>query len=224
MGESTSSGAGATPNNPDPGATPTTSASATQPKSSPTTLEEAMARIAELERHASNKTEEAARHGKNLTTAEKELAAYREKERQAQEAALSDAQKLEKRIAEAEARSKQYQQQLVSAQVQLAAQRKGIIDPEMAALAIEKSLEYDENGLPSNLDKALDDLVKNKPYLVKAAEAPPPASPTQTAQTSTPQIPAMNPGRSSIPSPAGSPPPGRPRIPSWSEVYNNTKR
>jgi hypothetical protein len=172
-----------------------------------------MARIAELERHATNKSEEAARHGKSLTAAEKELAAYREKERLAQEAALPDAQKLEKRIAEAEARSKQYQQQLVSAQVQLAAQRKGIIDPEMAALAIEKSLEYDDNGLPSNLDKALDDLVKNKPYLVKAAEASPPSSPAQTAQpATTPTIPAMNPGRASIPSPNKLPPGQRYRL------------
>lgn len=226
MGETpTSSGAGATPNSPDPGATPTASPGAT-PTKFPTTLEEAMARITELERHATNKSEEAARHGKSLTAAEKELAAYREKERLAQEAALSDAQKLEKRIAEAEARSKQYQQQYISAQVQLAAQRKGIIDPEMAALAIERSLEYDEQGMPSNLDKALDELIKNKPYLVKAAETPTPGSPAQTAQPAqTPTIPAMNPGRASIPSPAGSPPPGgRPRIPSWGEVYNNTKR
>lgn len=173
--------------------------------------------------------EEAASYRKRAKELEAQLKPYLEAEQQKRDAELSQVEKVTKQAEAERARAEQYKQQYVSAQVQLAAQKKGIIDPEMAALAVQKSLEYDENGLPSNLDKALDELVKNKPYLVKAAEASPPASPAQTAQpASTPTIPAMNPGRSSIPSPAGSPPPGgRPRIPSWSEVYsnpNNTKR
>ena len=206
METNTSSGAGATPN-PDPGATPTASPGVT-PQKPATTLEEALARIAELEHANKNATEERDRHRKRLST-------YEDAEKKAQEAALSEVEKAQKRATEAEARIKQYQQQVISTQVQLAAQKKGIIDPEMAALAIEKSLEYDENGLPSNLEKALDDLIKNKPYLVPhAAETAPPASPAQTAQT--PTIPAMNPGRSSIPSPGQNAPR---KIPSWDEVY-----
>lgn len=99
MTQTPSSGAGATPPSDPPPAMGTTSGGATPPKV-PTTLEEALARIAELDRHASNKAEEAARHGKNLTAAEKELAAFKEKERLAQEATLTETQKLQKEHAD----------------------------------------------------------------------------------------------------------------------------
>src|SRR5215471_12636167 len=71
-------------------ATGTGSSGATPPKPS---IEELQARIADLERHATNKTEEAARHGKNLSAAEKRLAEYEEKERVAKEATLSEIDK-----------------------------------------------------------------------------------------------------------------------------------
>jgi hypothetical protein len=210
----TSSGAGATPAPGSP-ATGNASGGATPASKPATTLEEAMARIAELERHAANKDEQATRHGKALTQAEKELAAYKEKERLVQEAALSEAQKLEKRAAEAEQTVQQYKQQLITAQVRLAAQSKGIIDPDLAALAIQSQLEFGEDGMPTNVEKALDALVKQKPYLApapKPAEATePPATPAQTATPpaiQTPAIPAMNPGRTSIQQP-GQLPPGK---------------
>ena len=209
---------GATPTTPAPATGITTASSgATPPKQSATTLEEALARIAELEHHSNNKAEEAARHGKNLSAAQKELDAYKEKERLAQEAALSESQKLEKRATEAEKLIQQYKQQLISAQVQIAASKLGVIDPEMAALAVQSSLEFDKDGLPSNLDDALKTLVKNKPYLLASKPAEPaqaeqttPASPAQTAQVNrAPAVPAMNPGRTSIAQP-GSLPPGKP--------------
>lgn len=215
--QSSSGGEGATPATPAPATGIMTASGATPPKQSATTLEEALARIAELEHHSNNKSEEAARHGKNLSAAQKELDAYKEKERLAQEAALSESQRLEKRAIEAEQQIQQYKQQLVSAQVQLAAQKIGIIDPEMAALAVQGSLEYGKDGLPSNLDDALKTLVKNKPYLLAPKPAEPtqtepstPASPAQTAQPNrAPAVPAMNPGRTSIAQP-GSLPPGKP--------------
>lgn len=200
-----------------PGTQPATGtpASGATPTKPTTTIEEALARIAELERHSKNKEEEASRHGKNLTTAEKELAVYKEKERLAQEATLSEIDKASKRAQELEALNQQYKQQLISSQVRLAAQAKGIINPDIAALAIQDKLEAGSDGMPTNVDKALDELIKGNPYLVKAAEAPaetPPASPAQTVTPpalQTPAIPAMNPGRTSIAAP-NQLPPGQP--------------
>lgn len=170
------------------------------------TLEELQARIAELERHSTNKEQEAARHGKNLTTAEKKLAEYEEKDRLAQEATLSEIEKSKKRVAEIEAAKaasdaqiQQYKTQLIVAQVRLAAQAKGIIDPELAAMAIQDKLEMGEDGMPTNTDKALDDLIKNKPYLAPAKPVEQPINPAQTANNQRPPAtPAMNPGRSAI--------------------------
>jgi hypothetical protein len=186
-------------------ATGNTSQGATPTKPS---IEELQVRIAELERHANNKTEEAARHGKNLSETQKKLAEYEEKERLAQEANLSEIEK-SKKVLEAEKAARlvaeqqiqQLKQELISKMVQLTAKEKGIIDTELAALAIQGKLELGDDGMPTNVDKALDDLIKNKPYL-----APKPAEPTETpaqtaGQQSPPRTPAMNPGRSSISQP-----------------------
>lgn len=186
--------------------TPSTSTGATPTKPS---VEELQARIAELERHATNKTEEAARHGKNLTAAEKELAAYKDKERLAEEATLSEIEKSKKVLeaekvarAQAEAQIQQLRQELISKMVQLVAKEKGVIDSELAAMAIAGKLELGEDGMPTNVEKAIDDLVKNKPYLApKPAELTQeqPASPVQTANNLRPPVtPTMNPGRSAI--------------------------
>ena len=75
----TSSGGGATPAPGSPATGTPAPGSATPPAAS-LTLEDALKRIAELEQHASNKDEEAKRHGSKLTAAEKELAAYKAKE------------------------------------------------------------------------------------------------------------------------------------------------
>lgn len=218
-----SSAMGATPVTSDTPATGTPTSGATPQKPPATTLEEALARIADLERHAANKEEQATRHGKALTAAEKRLADYEAKERAAQEAALSEAQRLEKRALDAEKLLQQYKDDLISARVELAAHSIGIIDPSIAALAIKSTLEYDAaTGMPTNIDDALKALVKSKPYLAppKPAEpTPSPATPAQTAQPptlQTPQIPAMNPGRSTIPAPA-SLPPGK--VPTLQDVF-----
>lgn len=121
-----------------------------------------------------------------------------------QQAAMSDLEKANKAHAEMEAKYQQVQKQLVNAQVQNAAQKKGIIDPELAAMAIAEKLELGDDGLPTNLDKALDELIKNKPYLVPKSDA----QPATPAQTNTPALPAINPGRSSIQSPTGNNIPG----------------
>lgn len=205
------------------GAMPT-SQSATPAKPAEDETEKLRARIAELEKHAANKEDEAKRHAKKLKT-------YEEAEEAKRLADMSDIEKVNKRATDAEQRHqeaqatiKQYQQQLAVAHVKLAAQAKGIIDPEMAALAIQQRLEYGEDGMPTNVDKALDELIKNKPYLKKpeTAAEPAPATPAQSAPTQrTPAIPAMNPGRTNIPAP-NSTPPGQ--IPRLSDVYRQSRR
>jgi hypothetical protein len=226
--EETSSGTSAMPTPDQPATGTTASQGATPPTKSLHELEEARARIAELEHSLKNKAEEASRHGKNLTTKEKELAAYQEKERLAQEAALSDAQKLERRVTEAEARvaeyqaqAEQYKQKLITAKVQIAAQGHDIIDLDYASWAVQTQLEFDEDGMPNNLDKVLTDLKKQKPFLLKKAPEPaptltqaesPPASPSHATPpqaapaVQTPAVPVMSPGRTNIVAPGTLPP------------------
>jgi len=157
--------------------------------------EETAARIAELERALKNATEERDRHRKKLS-------GYEDAERKAQEAQLSEIEKASKRAAEFEARSEQYRQQLVTTQIKLAAQSQGVIDPDLASLAIQASLKYGDDGMPTNIDEALKALIEQKPFLL----APRPAEPAQPAEqpparVGAPAVPAMNPGRSTIAAP-----------------------
>src|SRR5258708_2473207 len=184
------------------GTTPA-SGSAMPPTKPSLSLEDAIKRLADAEHSLNNAKEENARHSKKLSAYEKAEKEAEAAKKAAEEAQLSEIERIKKQHTEAEARIKQYQQQLVMAQVKLAAKDKNIVDPDLAALAIQDKLELDENGMPVNLDKILDDLIKNKPYLVKVdASAPPAITPAQTAnQRTAPATPAMNPGRSNIASP-----------------------
>jgi hypothetical protein len=204
-----SSGQGATPqtgslatSNPaSPGATPTVK--------QPTTLEEALAELAELRRHATNKEEQATRHGKDLTAAQKRLADYEAKERQAQEATLSEIDKANKARTEAEAELQKYKQQAVTAHVQLVAQKTGVKNPEFVANSIERLLEYDKTtGMPTNLEEVLGNLKKSDPYLFNDTE---PAPTSAQQQRPTPQFTANNPPRSAIVQP-GAPQGKRPNL------------
>ena len=109
-------------------------------------------------------------------------------------AKLGDLEKAQKQAADAQKQIETYKQELVNSRVREAAITKGIIDPEIAALALKDKLEYGDDGMPTNLEKALDDLVKAKPYLLTQAD-----SAAQTASTNRPPTtPANNPGRSQI--------------------------
>src|SRR6266568_2219796 len=175
------SGTGVTPQSPPTPVMGTPGQSGVTPATTPPlTTEELLKRQAELERSLANAKEENDRHSKRLSTYEKQ-------------------EKIQ-----------QQQQQLVMAQVKLVAKDKGIINPELIAPVVERKLEYDKDGEPTNLEAVLDELIKGNPYLVKPAEPAP--SPAQTATppaVPTPAIPAMNPGRSSIPGP-GTNPTGKP--------------
>lgn len=209
MSDETISGTGETPTpgTPANGTPPTTSPGATPAKPATMSLEDAFAKIAELEHARINATEERDRHRKKLT-------AYEQKEEAERAAALSEVEKATKRAADAEQKNQHLQKQLIAKTVQIAAQAKGIINPKIAASAIEAELEYGDDGMPTNLDKALDRLVKENPYLIAAKAEPVPPEPAQTTpvQVNAPNIPAMAPGRSSIVSPNALQPGKTPRL------------
>lgn len=215
--ETTSGGTSETQVSSTPATGTPASSSETQTQKPSLSLEEALKKLTEAEHSLNNAKEENARHSKKLSAYEKAEKEAEAAKKAAEEAQLSEIERIKKQHTEAEARIKHYQQQLVMAQVKLAAKDKNIVDPDLAALAIQDKLELDDDGMPTNLDKILDDLIKNKPYLVKAEPAAPDPTAAQTAnQRTAPATPAMNPGRSNIASP-NTPTPGR--IPSWNDIY-----
>lgn len=170
-----------------------------QATTTPPTEPQAGESIEDYKRMVSELRKENAGHRTKLKT-------FEEQENQRQLAALSDAEKLQKRAELAEKQIQTYKAELVNAQVKLAAKDKGIIDPDMAALALSSKLEYGDDGMPTNLDKALEDLVKSKPYLLAQAES---AAQTAGAQRP-PSTPAINPGRSNIVQQGAQLTPGKP--------------
>lgn len=214
MSNETSSDASVTqPSDPPVTGTPASLGATPEKPTTTAPSEETAARIAELERALKNATEERDRHRKKLS-------GYEDAERKAAEEKLSEIEREKKARTDAETRSEQYRQQLVTAHVKLAAAAKGIIDPDLAALAIQAELEYGEDMMPTNVEKALDKLVKNKPYLIAPAQQQAQNAPTTPLQGGAPAVPAMNPGRSQI-VPPESVPPGRLSI---ADAYRMTKR
>lgn len=93
------------------------------------------------------------------------------KVRQSEEAQLSEQERLRKRLAELERRELEWQRErqetVLRYEVQLAASRLGIVDPEAAWRLLDLAeLEFDEDGRPRNLEQVLRALIKRKPYLV----------------------------------------------------------
>ena len=203
MAEPTSAGNGATP---ETGTTPATGTTSTTGGATPSgkqvalSLEEALAKIEELQRHAQNKTEEAARHGKSLSAAEKELAAYKAAEEAAKAAQMSELEKAQKAAADSQEQLESLAAELYEARVfqevtRLASKFNFIISGETLArmlLLDEDAIEF-EDGKPTNVEKLLEKLAKAEPDLVKPAQQA-----QQQQQMGTPNVPAMNPGRSSI--------------------------
>ena len=87
-----------------------------------------------------------------------------------QDAKLSEAERLQNRLAELEREQAMYQQErqerTVRYEVMLAASRLGCVDPEAAFQLLDwASLEFEDDGKPKNVDKALADLLAKRPYL-----------------------------------------------------------
>lgn len=210
MSNDTSSGAGATPN-PDPAVTATPGpASETQQKPA-LSLEEAMKRIAELEHSYKNADEERTRHRKKLS-------AYEDAEKRAQEAQLSEVERVNKQNSELqhklETTERVMRERIIRYEVEAQAHKLGIIDPEAAARLLDWSeIQLNDDGIPSNAANLLEKLIKHKPYLAPKPAETPAATPAQTAPTPrAPAVPAMNPGRANITPPDARPPGRIPRL------------
>lgn len=131
-----------------------------------------------------------------------EAAEYRRKLRELEakvkadeDAKLSETERLQRRLAELEREQalwqRERQERTLKYETMLAASRLGIVDPEAAYRLLDLSkLEFDEDGQPKNLEQALRDLVKAKPYLagqqtVTAGSPTNPATGQQRAGTFT---------------------------------------
>lgn len=104
----------------------------------------------------------------------KRLVDYEDREKAAQAAALSDSEKLQKRVKELEAQTtaaaESHRRAMIRYEVMLQAQGLGVVDPDAAVrLMDDGALEFDEAGQPTNVEKVLKELLKAKPYLVKQA-------------------------------------------------------
>lgn len=120
-----------------------------------------------------------------------EAAEYRKKLReleavvkQNQEAKLSEAERLQKRLAELEHEREEWarerQERTLRYETMLTAQKLGIVDPDAAWRLLDlKQIEFDEDGQPQNVEKVLRDLIRARPYLAGG----PSASPTNPARS-----------------------------------------
>src|SRR5882762_2960542 len=116
MAEDTSSSGGATPPTDTP-ATGTLAPGSAMLQKPTLTLEEALRKIAELEHSHGNAKEEVERHRKKLTAFEKQEADAAAAKKAADEAQLSEIERVKKQHSEAEQRIQRYKQELVTSKV-----------------------------------------------------------------------------------------------------------
>jgi len=160
---------GATPDDETPPVTGDTEPTGETPKATPT-IEELQKLLAERESALKATRQESIKHRKRLEEFEAE-------QRKAEEAKLSELERTKKRLAdlesERESLTRSTQERIVRYEVQLAAARMNIVDPDAACKLLDLSeLEYDDTGQPTNVDKVLKKLIEDKPYLVKQEPAP----------------------------------------------------
>jgi hypothetical protein len=96
--------------------------------------------------------------------------------KRAEDAKLSDQERLQKRVAELESQqqnaAKAAQEKVLRYEVQLQAARLNIVDPDAAAKLLDMSqVSYDADGQPQGVEAALAALIDAKPYLVSATGA-----------------------------------------------------
>jgi hypothetical protein len=187
-------------------------------------LEEATKRIADLEHSNSNAKEELERHRKRVSAFEKQEKEAEAAKKAAEEAQLSEIERVKKQHADIQAQHEATLKELKETKVQhavaLEASAQGFIRPAIVSKLLDWShIDYDESGNPTNISAMLELLKKNMPELVaQSAPSTPAAQPASKfrPQPATPEIPAMNPGRANISQP-GALPPGK--IPRLSDVW-----
>ncbi len=101
-----------------------------------------------------------------------------------EEAKMTEQERLQKRLAELERQSTEYQQTIqtrtLEYEVKLHAARLGVVDPEAAYRLLDmKQVEFDEDGKPANIEKALRALIAAKPYLAGGGGQISPTNPAQ---------------------------------------------
>lgn len=183
--------------------------------------------------------EEAKKLRSEAANLRKRMKAYEDAETAARDAQLSETERLKKQYEDLKSQHdtsvKQAQERLVRYEVEKAAARVGIRDPEIAAKLLDYAeLDYEDDGSPKNAVKLLERLVKTYPYL--AAPKPEPAAPAPsntpaastpaqtvppTMQPMNPALPAMNPGRASILAPNAAQPG---TVPAWGDILAQTRR
>lgn len=172
MATPTPSGDGAMPN-PDTGVTPNTAAGATPVAMTP---EQLQAEITRLSGVLEATRKESIQHRTKLTAFERAQA-------EADAAKLDETQKAAKRADDAEAKVKEYQEKLMATQVKLAAQSMNFANPDLAA----RLVTVDPDASDTDITKALQALAQSDPYLIKAAEATPPAAAPRQAPSNPPR-------------------------------------
>jgi len=149
------------------GVTPTTPTEPTTPTPTLPTVSELMAQLADRDAALKSTRIESIDRRKKLDLFEKAQA-------DADIAKLSEIEKATKRADAAELRIKEHQSQLVARDIQIRALQLGFVDHQDAIGLLSGKIEYDADGQPTNLDKALSDLATAKPYLLKQPDATPP--------------------------------------------------
>lgn len=105
----------------------------------------------------------------------KRLAEFEAVDARRKQAELTELDQAKQRLADMEAQlataNTAHQEQIVRYEVMLRATGMNVVDAEVVARLLDwSSLEFDENGAPTNVEKLLRDLLKAKPYLIKPAE------------------------------------------------------
>ena len=127
---------------------------------------------------------------KTAKAQEKQIAELTQKLTAYENEKLTEQQRLQKSAQEAAERASSLEAQLKADRMTLAIEREArklnIIDPEMAALAIQSKVSYDAEGKPENVGDLLTQLVKDKPFLVGQSQQPQqPATPPGAGGSST---------------------------------------
>lgn len=113
-----------------------------------------------LKRELAETRREAAKHRTEKNALEAEL-------KKRQDAELSETERLKQQVEESNANTTQLQQRLIQSEVKVAAQKLGIINPDLVVPIVQGKIEM-KDGEPTNIEALLTDLVKANPYLVEA--------------------------------------------------------
>lgn len=173
----------------------------------------------EYDRIIAELRKENAAHRKKLSVYEETEKQQAEAKRLAEEAQLSEIDRVKKQHADIQAQHNAVLLELQETRIQHAVERAAhdlrFIHPEIAGRLLDRAeLEFEDNGAPKNAKQLLEKLLKAMPELAhKETPAEQPAIPQSAAQIAptrpgTPALPAMNPGRTQI-TPPGVLPPGQ---------------